>query len=118
MLCQTDTGKEDTRRVLEHYILDISNPFSMMLAFTQKDLSKRIYEKHKTIIETMRKEVLEHGIDDDKSEPCKFFKQNRVYINNIILRTLNKRTISQSYSKRPNGPELIKYLLELGYRSG
>lgn len=115
MLCQTDTGKEDTRRVLEHYILDISNPFSMMLAFTQKELSRRIYKKHQTIIETMRNEVLEHGIDDDKSEPCKFFKQNRVYINNIILRTLSKPIIVQSYSKRPNGTELIEYLLELGY---
>lgn len=115
MLCQTETGKEDTRRVLEHYILDISNPFSMMLAFTQKELSGRIYEKHETIIEAMRKAVFEHGIDDDKSELCKFFKQNRLYINNIILRSLNKPPILQSSSKRPNGPELIEYLLELGY---
>lgn len=114
MLCQTETGKKDTRRVLEHYILDISNPFSMMLAFTQKELSGRIYEKHETIIEAMRKAVFEHGIDD-KSELCKFFKQNRAYINNILLRSLNKPTISQSYSKRPNGPELIEALLELGY---
>ena len=96
-------------------IFCISNPFSMMLVFTQKELSRRIYKKHQTIIETMRNEVLEHGIDDDKSEPCKFFKQNRVYINNIILRTLSKPIIVQSYSKRPNGTELIEYLLELGY---
>lgn len=115
MLCQTETDKEDTRRVLEHYILDISNPFSMMLAFTQKELSGRIYEKHETIIEAMRKAVIEHGIDDDKSELCKFFKQNRVYINNIILRSLGKPTILQSYSRMPNGSKLIEHLLELGY---
>ena len=114
MLCQTETGKEDTRRVLEHYILDISNPFSMMLAFTQKELSGRIYEKHETIIEAMRKAVLEHG-NDDKSELCKFFKQNRVYIDNSILRSLNKPTILQSYSRRPNGSYVIERLLELGY---
>ena len=114
MSCQTETGKKDTRRVLEHYILDISNPFSMMLAFTQKELSGRIYEKHETIIEAMRKAVSEHGIEDDKSELCKFFKQNMVYINNIILRSLNKPTI-QSYSKRLNGSELIESLLEKGY---
>ena len=116
ILCQTETNKENTRRVLEHYILDISNPFSIMLAFTQKELSGRIYEKHKTIIETMREEVSKHGSDDNRSELYSFFTQNEIYINNIILKSLNKPIIGkQLHSKRPDGPELIECLLELGY---
>lgn len=114
MSCQTETGKEDTRRVLEHYILDISNPFSMMLASTQKEISERIYKNYKEIIDAMRTAVIEHGIEDN-SELCKFFKQNSLYINNIILRSLNKPPILQLSTKRPNGPELIEYLLGAGY---
>lgn len=108
---------EDTRRVLEQYSIDISNPFtSITLANTQKDISHEIYEKHAEIIEKIR--VTMENIDrDDESDICKFFYKNIQYINNIILKSLDKNIIKPRTNefKKLKGDELINALMYYGY---
>ena len=108
---------EDTRRVLEQYSIDISNPFtSITLANTQKELSHEIYEKHAEIIEKMR-DVMENVDRDDESDICQFFYNNIEYINSIILKSLDKKIIKPRTNefKKLKGDELIDALMYYGY---
>lgn len=67
---------EDTTRVLEQYSLDISSPFAAIpLATTQKEVSDRIYQKHREIIEKIRVTMRDADLDN-KSRICKFFYSN------------------------------------------
>lgn len=109
---------EDTKRILDQYAIDISTPFSnsSILAYTQKDISKEIYEKHEKIIEIMRNSIRENH-SDRESDICKFFYENIKYINNIILKSLGKSIIQPKSSefKQLKGRELIKELLQYNY---
>lgn len=106
---------EDTNRVLEQYSLDISNPFtSIALANTQKDISDKIYKKHKQIIEKIRITLKDTDVDNE-SQICKFFYKNEEYINNIILNSLGKPSITPGTIKKLKGKELCDALLDYGY---
>lgn len=111
-----ELGLEDTKRVLEQYALDISNPFaSIILAHTQKDLSNKIYSKHKNIIEEIRVAMRENERDEE-SDVCKFFNKNMKYINNVILQSLGIDIIAPRKSDLQSlkGAELLKTLLDYG----
>lgn len=105
---------EDTKRVLENYALDISNPFSgIILANTQKDISFRIYEKHGEIIEKIRDTIWNMNRDNE-SNICKFFYKNKEYINDVILKSLGKNIIKPKLQKL-KGKELTNALLDYRY---
>lgn len=108
---------EDTKRVLEQYAIDISNPFTnSILATTQRDMSYKIYEKHAEIIGKIRMVMRE--IDrDNESNICKFFYKNRQYINNVILKSLGKNIIAPGPEelKKLKGDELVNALLDYNY---
>lgn len=108
-------GLENTQRVLNQYILDISNPFtSITLAKTQKDISNRIYEKHKEIIEEMRTNI-EKKDSDNESDFYKFYNKNKKYINNIILNCVGKIITDPREIQKLRGIKLSNKLLEMGY---
>lgn len=108
---------EDTKRVLEQYALDISNPFTnSTLATTQKDISCEIYKKHAEIIEKIRITMRETDRDNE-SDIYKFFHRNIKYINNIILKSLGKNIIKPRTEelKKLKGNELLNVLLDYNY---
>lgn len=108
---------EDTKGVLGHYALDISNPFTnCILATTQKDLSCKIYKKHADIIDKIRITMREINRDTE-SDICKFFDQNIKYINDIILRSLGMNIIKPRTEelKKLKGAKLLKALLDYHY---
>lgn len=108
---------EDTERVLEQYILDISNPFTTnILAVTQKDIASKIYKKHYKIIEEIR-ETMKNVDRDSESNLCKFFDENKQYINKVILKSLKKDIIKIGTGeiKKLKGRELTNALLEGNY---
>lgn len=108
---------EDTKRVLEQYALDISNPFTnSTLATTQKDISCEIYKKHAEIIEKIRITMRETDRDNE-SDIYKFFHRNIKYINNIILKFLGKNIIKPRTEelKKLKGNELLNVLLDYNY---
>ena len=108
---------EDTKRVLEQYALDISNPFTnSILATTQKDISCEIYKKHAEIIEKIRITMGETDRDNE-SDIYKFFMKNIKYINNIILKSLGKNIIKPRSEelKKLKGKELLNALLDYNY---
>lgn len=108
---------EDTKRVLEQYALDISNPFTnSTLATTQKDISCEIYKKHAEIIEKIRITIRETDRDNE-SDIYKFFHRNIKYINNIILKSLGKNIIKPRTEelKKLKGNELLNVLLDYNY---
>ena len=108
---------EDTKRVLEQYALDISNPFTnSILATTQKDISCEIYKKHAEIIEKIRITMGETDRDNE-SDIYKFFMKNIKYINNIILKSLGKNIIKPRTEelKKLKGNELLNVLLDYNY---
>ena len=105
---------EDTKRVLEQYILDISNPFTgILLAATQKEISSEIYEKHKEIIEIIRN-IMTKTDRDDKSDICTFFVNNIKYLNDIILKSLGRKPIIEEI-KKLRGDKLVDALLDYNY---
>ena len=108
---------EDTKRVLEQYAIDISNPFTnSTLATTQKDISCEIYKKHAEIIEKIRITMRETDRDNE-SDIYKFFHRNIKYINNIILKSLGKNIIKPRTEelKKLKGNELLNVLLDYNY---
>lgn len=108
---------EDTKRVLEQYALDISNPFTnSTLATTQKDISCEIYKKHAEIIEKIRITMRETDRDNE-SDIYKFFHRNIKCINNIILKSLGKNIIKPRTEelKKLKGNELLNVLLDYNY---
>lgn len=108
---------EDTRRVLEQYAIDISNPFTnIILAYTQDEISLKIYEKHEKIIETIR-DTIKNMDRDNESDVCKFFYKNIKYINDVILKSLKKGIIKprKEEFKKLKGNELINALLDYNY---
>lgn len=108
---------EDTKRVLEQYALDISNPFnSISLANTQKKRSCAIYKKHKEIIELIREAMGKFDKDND-SVICKFFVKNKDYINNVILPCAGKSiiTLPEENLRGLNGTELVNMLIDYKY---
>jgi len=108
---------EDTKRVLEQYELDISNPFTnISFATTQKDLSCKIYQEHIKIIEKIR-DTMGKSDRDNESDICKFFYSNMKYINNVILKSLGKSIIKPRTEELQTlkGNELLNALLDYNY---
>lgn len=108
---------EDTKRVLEQYAIDISNPFTnFTLANTQKDISCKIYKKHAEIIEKIRVTMGDTGRDNE-SDICKFFIKNIKYINDIILKSLGKNIIKPRTEelRKLKGKDLLNTLLDYNY---
>lgn len=107
---------EDTEKVLEQYALDISNPFmETRLANTEKEVSSKIYEKHKKIIEMIRNDIRENSIDNG-SGISDFFNKKGKYINNVILESLGKSIIKPDFEKiKLKGRKLLEALLYYNY---
>lgn len=104
---------DDTKNVLKQYELDITNPLSdFMMAYKNKNLSKKIYEKHKEVIDVIRK-TMDDVVKNKKSDICKFFNKYGKYIDNVILAPSGQTTISKS--KRQETNELIDLLIEKEY---
>lgn len=113
LICEQQHLK-DTQIVLEKYALDISNPStSIQLADTQKDISKRIYQRHKTLIDIMR-DTIQGSESDNESDIYRFFNNNKKYINNILLKSIGQLPIERSL-KKLKGPKLIDALVKASY---
>lgn len=109
-------GMIDTKKVLEQYAIDISNPFlyKFTMAHTEEEIAKAIYQKHEKIINIIRQTM--NNIDRNKeSAICKFYKKYKLYINNIILKSLGKDIIRPKTRDKLEGKDLIEVLLDKGY---
>ena len=99
---------EDTKSVLKQYALDISNPFSdPQLAYANKDLSENIFKKHEEIISKIRQTMSDKKDRDKESVIYVFFNKYKEYINNAILKPLDKNAINDS---RLDTKDTISYL--------
>ena len=105
---------DDTKRVLEHYALNISNPFidNGTLAHIQKDISNKIYQRHAEIIKIIRNTLKESDINKE-SAISSLFRRNKKYINDIILNSLGKPIIKEGSGLK--GKDLINDLIENDY---
>lgn len=104
---------EDTKSVLKQYALDISNPFSdPQLAYANKDLSENIFKKHEEIISKIRQTMSDKKDRDKESVIYVFFNKYKEYINNAILKPLDKNAINDS---RLDTKYIISYLMRKKY---
>lgn len=104
---------EDTKSVLKQYALDISNPFSdPQLAYANKDLSENIFKKHEEIISKIRQTMSDKKDRDKESVIYVFFNKYKEYINNAILKPLDKNAINDS---RFDTKYIISYLMRKKY---
>ena len=104
---------EDTKSVLKQYALDISNPFSYpQLAYANKDLSENIFKKHEEIISKIRQTMSDKKDRDKESVIYVFFNKYKEYINNAILKPLDKNAINDS---RLDTKYIISYLMRKKY---
>lgn len=104
---------EDTKSVLKQYALDISNPFSdPQLAYANKDLSENIFKKHEEIISKIRQTMSDKKDRDKESVIYVFFNKYKEYINNAILKPLDKNAINDS---RLDTKDTISYLMRKKY---
>ena len=76
---------DETRFVLEQYAISISNPNSKgtHMAYTEKIIAKKLYKKHKSVIECIRS-TMDDTNRDEKSDICVFFEKYQRYLNEIL----------------------------------
>lgn len=99
---------DETRFVLEQYAISISNPNSegTHMAYTEKIIAEKLYEKHEFVIERIRSTMNDTN-RDEKSDICVFFEKYQRYLNEILgainKRFITKRTESSLSNRIGNG---------------
>lgn len=99
---------DETRFVLEQYAISISNPNSegTHMAYTEKIIAEKLYEKHESVIERIRSTMNDTN-RDEKSDICVFFEKYQRYLNEILgainKRFITKRTESSLSNRIGNG---------------
>ena len=109
-------GKVETQKVLEQYIIDISNPFlyESVMAYAEIERADRIYQRHGEIIKLIR-QIMNDVDRDEETDVCKFYNSYKNIINRLVLEPLGKYKILPETGEKLTGKELMLKLCEDGY---
>lgn len=103
------------RVLLEQYAINLSNPLNdVVMAHTCRPLCERIYNKHQSSIELIRK-IMSNSDRDENSYVCRKSEKYIIYLNEVLY-SLDKPIIVKVNTRieKLQGRELVRVLCENG----